>query len=112
MSKRLMTSSVLTMAIGAIVGYGAAMADFRQPAKAASSSTAPAKTDVAKTQPVELPAPASASASPACCSEGLSRSDQLAILNHNQLVAASLAQSGKKPNFCIIWGDDIGQSNI
>ena len=112
MSKKLLTSSVLTMAIGALVGYAAAMADFHLPAKAASSSSAPPKTDVAKTQGVELPAPTTATASPACCSEGLSRSDQLAVLNHNQLVAASLAQSGKKPNFCIIWGDDIGQSNI
>ena len=112
MSKRLLTSSVLAMAIGALVGYGVAMADFRLPAKAANSSSAPAKTEVAKSQAVELPSPISAPVSSACCSEGLSRSDQLAILNHNQLVAASLAQTGKKPNFCIIWGDDIGQSNI
>ncbi|MBI1349258.1 sulfatase-like hydrolase/transferase [bacterium] len=43
---------------------------------------------------------------------GLSLADQLAMANHNELVAASLAQSGQKPNICIIWGDDIGQSNI
>jgi arylsulfatase len=34
------------------------------------------------------------------------------MLNHNQLVAATLAETGKKPNFCIIWGDDVGQSNV
>ena len=27
-------------------------------------------------------------------------------------VAAEAQKSGKKPNICIIWGDDIGQSNI
>jgi arylsulfatase A-like enzyme len=36
----------------------------------------------------------------------------LALAAHNQLVTATLAQTGKKPNICIIWGDDIGQSNI
>ncbi|MGE3316294.1 MAG: arylsulfatase, partial [Planctomycetaceae bacterium] len=46
-----------------------------------------------------------------CCSNGLSRTDQLALDNHNQLVAAALAQSGQKPNILIIWGDDIGWNN-
>ncbi len=45
-------------------------------------------------------------------SRELTKSEQVALVNHNQLVAASLAQSGKKPNFCIIWGDDVGQSNV
>lgn len=27
-------------------------------------------------------------------------------------VAPALAQSGDKPNILVIWGDDIGQSNI
>ena len=65
MSKRLLTSSVLAMAIGALVGYGVAMADFRLPAKAANSSSAPAKTEVAKSQAVELPSPISAPVSSA-----------------------------------------------
>jgi len=112
MSKRLLSSSVLTVALGALVGYGAAMADFRLPAKAAASNGVTAKPDAAKPQVVELPASTPSATAPACCEEGLSRSDELALLNHNQLVAASLAQSGKKPNICIIWGDDIGQSNI
>jgi arylsulfatase A-like enzyme len=36
--------------------------------------------------------------------------EQLAA--HNQNVAAAAQKDGKKPNICIIWGDDIGQSNI
>jgi arylsulfatase len=46
------------------------------------------------------------------CSSGLNRSEQLALATHNQLVAATQAQSGKKPNIVIIWGDDIGVHNI
>lgn len=42
----------------------------------------------------------------------LRAADQIALENHNQLVAASLAQSGQKPNFLVIWGDDIGTWNI
>src|SRR5262245_39713137 len=33
-------------------------------------------------------------------------------LAHNAAVAANLQGSGKKPNIVIIWGDDIGQSDI
>jgi len=44
----------------------------------------------------------------------LSRGDQLALANHNAAVAANVAQSGstKKPNILVIFGDDIGQSNV
>ncbi len=37
----------------------------------------------------------------------------LAAINaHNENVAATAQKQSKKPNICIIWGDDIGQSNI
>ncbi len=55
---------------------------------------------------------------PACRSQGLCRealmvkTDLPAIAAHNQNVFAKAQNSGKKPNICIIWGDDIGQSNI
>ncbi len=39
-------------------------------------------------------------------------SDLAAIEAHNARVSANIQKDGKKPNFCIIWGDDIGQSNI
>jgi arylsulfatase len=35
-----------------------------------------------------------------------------AITAHNAKVAAAAQKDGKKPNICIIWGDDIGQSNV
>jgi arylsulfatase len=34
------------------------------------------------------------------------------LVAHNQQVKDKAEASGKKPNICIIWGDDIGQSNI
>ena len=47
-----------------------------------------------------------------CCSETLSKADQLALLTHNAAVAQNAKQSGKKPNFVFLWGDDIGVHNI
>lgn len=38
--------------------------------------------------------------------------DMVALAAFNQNVARQVQASGKKPNFCIIWGDDIGQSNL
>jgi arylsulfatase len=44
--------------------------------------------------------------------ESAADSELLALATHNQNVAAAAQKSGKKPNICIIWGDDVGQSNI
>ena len=35
-----------------------------------------------------------------------------ALAQRNQEVTARAAASGRKPNILVIWGDDIGQSNI
>jgi arylsulfatase len=43
---------------------------------------------------------------------GNDQGDRLALAVHNQRVADEAQKSGKKPNICIIWGDDVGQSNI
>jgi arylsulfatase len=42
---------------------------------------------------------------------GLNPAEVAAIASHNQKVSANLQKDGKKPNFCIIWGDDIGWHN-
>ncbi len=47
-----------------------------------------------------------------CCEKSSRDENLLALANHNLAVAAVAQASGKKPNICIIWGDDIGQSNI
>ena len=41
----------------------------------------------------------------------LSDDDKAALSKHNRLVSTNAAQSGKKPNFLIIWGDDVGWNN-
>ncbi len=46
------------------------------------------------------------------CGTGLQKDELLALAAFNQNVAAQSRASGKKPNICIIWGDDIGQSNV
>lgn len=47
-----------------------------------------------------------------CCGDSISKEEQLAVASHNEFVSTNLKKSGGKPNFCIIWGDDVGQSNI
>ncbi|QVL33747.1 sulfatase-like hydrolase/transferase [Telmatocola sphagniphila] len=54
---------------------------------------------------------AQTSASPGC-GDGLSKQELALLTAHNEKVSAQAEKSGKKPNFCIIWGDDIGQTNI
>ena len=41
-----------------------------------------------------------------------SANELLALANHNELVRQQASQSGTKPNILVIWGDDIGISNI
>src|SRR3954451_5855782 len=49
----------------------------------------------------------------ACCSEGAARSGLLSLASSAVLPGSTAAvQGGKKPNIVIIWGDDVGQSNI
>jgi len=43
--------------------------------------------------------------------EQLSDADKIALAKHNRLVSTAAAQTGKKPNFLIIWGDDVGWNN-
>lgn len=101
---------VATLLMGAALGYLAAIMDGRPVAKAAVDSAG--QGSVATIEQADSPATKESASDTACCSPGLNRGEQLALVTHNQVVAAALAQSGKKPNFCIIWGDDIGQSNV
>lgn len=102
MNRSWITRSLATAAVGAFVGYFAASAELQTSIQGSTGDAVPVPNQVAPTQEPEG----------ACCSGGLSRNDQVALANHNLIVAAAAAQSGKKPNICIIWGDDIGQSNI
>ncbi len=63
---------------------------------------------------IEAPALASLNATEckSCCDPELSNAAMALIAAHNEKVAATAQKDGTKPNFCIIWGDDVGQSNI
>lgn len=98
------SKSLAMIAVGAVMGYVAASSQVRPALNAAVvGAAANPNTFEAKPAPTEREA---------CCAEGLTRTDQVALASHNQLVAASLAQTGRKPNILIIWGDDIGVHNI
>ena len=99
MIQRLGRGTVASIVIGGFLGYLAAGGSL-QPTRSASASPA---------SPSAAPAPSPASE---CCSNGLNKAELLALASHNEKVEAEAQKSGKKPNICIIWGDDIGQSNI
>jgi arylsulfatase len=88
-------SALLSLAAGAIFGFIAATMN--------NNSTVAGGN--------EVPEYPSATAAPAAEQKSTRPgADVLVVYNH--AVAASVQKSGKKPNICIIWGDDVGQSNI
>ena len=91
--------TLFVLGLGAGLGCLAASGRF--------DAAAPAGAPIAST-PTECP-----QESKSCCSKGASRSG-LVSLATTGLVARETAetQAAKKPNIVIIWGDDIGQSNI
>jgi arylsulfatase len=56
--------------------------------------------------------PSASAERPAGCCDNVNNGAMIALAAHNQAVAAEAQKSGKKPNICVIWGDDIGQSNL
>jgi arylsulfatase len=87
------------MAIGAILGFVAASSDRFRPAVAA--------------QPPADPGPRAAANRPASCGAGeIGRGTLLALAERSHQSATNAAQDGKKPNILVIFGDDIGQTNV
>ena len=107
MLRTLPWKALLTIAVGASLGYAAAsnrINPFQQRRATAGMAESPART---AGDPSDTQTPKGT-----CCSEGMDRGQLVALANHNERVAERADKSGKKPNICIIWGDDIGQSNI
>src|SRR5262249_21412896 len=91
---------MLVLAAGTLLGYLAGTGALVVPGSAGTSS------------PVQVPPAAAPSApQPACC-DVLDRGGLVALAAHNEAVQAKAAQTGKKPNILIIWGDDIGWFNL
>ncbi len=101
-----LSTSLVAVALGAVMGYSVATTQPEKPVENKPVVVRPLTEVLTPDSADETPAEA------ACCSNKLSRGDQLALAGHNELVAAALAQTGKKPNFVFIWGDDIGVHNI
>jgi arylsulfatase A-like enzyme len=90
------------VASGALLGGAAATADLPRSAGPSKQEAAASAISVGK----------AADAAKTCCSSDLARGSLLALAEHNQSIAANAAQAGKNPNFLVIFGDDIGQTNV
>ncbi len=96
---------VAVLAAGAVLGYLAASGNLNPFARA---GTAPPPQEARAARADE-----SAGAEPACCSDGLNKGQLLALADRKAVAATARAQQdGKKPNILVIFGDDIGISNI
>ncbi len=96
--------ATLCIGLGMLLGYAAASGKLNpfQRAEAAPSATA-----------VAADRPTSSTQAQAACCEGVSKGQALALLQtHNEAVARSAKQAGKKPNIVVIMGDDVGIWNI
>ena len=103
MIRRIHVGALVVMAIGSVLGFGAARGTVNLDQRARADQTASITT---------ADRPAASAEQPSGTCAGVNKGEFLALAAHNQAVAAEAQASGKKPNICIIWGDDIGQSNI
>jgi arylsulfatase len=91
---------VTVLGLGVLLGYAAASSRLNLFARAAGPA-APAR-KAAAANPAE-----------AGCCDGVNKGELLARADGNAAPVAAGAQAdGKKPNILVIFGDDIGQSNI
>ncbi|MDR3638541.1 MAG: arylsulfatase [Isosphaeraceae bacterium] len=102
MYRRTRLQAVVLVAIGSLLGYAVANMDR---SRSAGAAAAPAPALVTSAEATAGPAAAS-------CLNSLDRGQLLALAARNEAVAAEAAQAGKKPNILVIFGDDIGQTNV
>lgn len=95
--------AAVLIGLGPLLGYAAASGNLYPAHSARAGETAPTVT-------VAQPTPAP-NQQIGCC-DGVDKAQLVALASHNERVTAAAQKDGKKPNICIIWGDDIGQSNI
>jgi len=99
MLKRSNLQALVFVAAGSLLGYAVATTDLFRSAGAAAPH-----------EPRSSPEPAAVTA--ASCPNSLGRGQLLALATHNEAAAAQAAETGKKPNILVIFGDDIGQTNV
>jgi arylsulfatase len=96
---------IAMLAIGGLLGFATASGKLDLFGRASEKQPQPSVTDKASS-------PAEAAA--ACCAEGLSKGQLLAMADPKvkEAVARAEEKSGKKPNILFIMGDDVGWFNI
>src|SRR5262245_44059218 len=94
MRSRTTLLAMVMMALGGLLGYAAASGQFTRLWQARAAAP-PSEPGLAGTP------------GPACC-DAANKGDLLALAAHNAAVQEKAADSGKKPNILVIFGDDIG----
>src|ERR1700730_10592050 len=97
----LKNTKVLTVAfigLGMLLGYAAASGKLNPAQWLRADQTGPTGAATSPSNSTERPS--------GCCGDGLNKDEIVALVAHNQKVAAETEKSGRKPNICIIWGDD------
>lgn len=109
MSLRNLLSTFSALAVGSLLGFVAALEPPRTDALAETGRPQNSNSSkAASQQPI-----VHAQCSDPSLDRRLALADQLADANAATLVQVEkAAKAGKKPNIVIIWGDDIGQSNL
>jgi len=104
-----LASTFSVVAVGVALGFLAAFNESHTTARADGTRTASGNSTTTIS-----PAPtAQASCSDSIVDRKLALAEAVAEANAATLVQVEKAtQAGKKPNIVIIWGDDVGQSNI
>lgn len=101
--KRTMLQTLFVLSLGAGLGYLAASGRFD------TSRTALAGEELGP----RVPEPPARPERKSCCATEATRSGLISLTTTAILPGSTVAaQDGKKPNIVIIWGDDIGQSNV
>ncbi len=100
MLNRSSLASVALVAAGAFLGWAAATGQLNLSSPAVASVESSSASNLA-----------GANLGQSCCEVALNPTEMAAINAHNQKVSANAQKDGKKPNICIIWGDDIGWNN-
>ena len=107
MFRRSHFSSIVMMMVGGLLGSAGASAKLN-PFHQQSSANA-ASGGLPALQPSEIAAPGVPNVG--SCDDA-KRGELLALATHNESIQENAVQAGKKPNILVIFGDDIGITNI
>jgi arylsulfatase len=91
--------ALILLAIGSILGYAVATEERSRTVAAAPTAGGSGPG-------------AAVTGAPPGCPEGIGRETLLALAERNDAAASKASLDDKKPNILVIFGDDIGQTNI